>query len=187
MDRRRDSPPLLFSIPFQVISPSSSPLPRTSISMQHSHKEQTSDSPRCNQRAQGLAMSRPHTQVTEGNKTLERINGERGSCGCKKEAVVDHLLPAEGRGEQAFCLSRFFSSSSSETAVNHCFWSGGGDGGSGAAFGNSDSSLGQQDEEDSLEEVAKAANSGHEPVGAKAGVSIHHAFCDVCLMRREQR
>lgn len=46
------------------------------------------------------------------------MNGERGSCGCKKESVVAHLLPAEGRGEQAFSVSPFFSSfSSSETAV----------------------------------------------------------------------
>lgn len=56
-----------------------------------------------------------------------------------------------------------------------------------AALGDSDSSLRQQDKEDSLEEVTKAANSGHKPVGAKAGVGVHHAFCDVCLMRREQR
>lgn len=54
-------------------------------------------------------------------------------------------------------------------------------------LGNSDSSLRQQDEEDGLEEVTKTANSSHKPVGAKAGVSIHHTFCDVCLMRREER
>lgn len=131
-------------------------------------------------------MSRPHTQVTQENKTLERINGERGSCGCKKETVVDHLLPAEGRGEQAFHLSWFFSSSSSEIAITTA--SGAGRRwGRAAALGDSDSSLRQQDKEDSLEEVTKAANSSHKPVGAKAGVSIHHAFCDVCLMRREQR
>lgn len=59
--------------------------------------------------------------------------------------------------------------------------------GRGVVLGNSDSSLRQQDEEDGLEEVTKTANSGHEPVGAKAGISIHHTFCDVCLMRREER
>lgn len=54
-------------------------------------------------------------------------------------------------------------------------------------LGNSDSSFRQQDEEDGLEEVTKTANSSHEPMGAKAGVSVHHTFCDVCLMRREER
>lgn len=59
--------------------------------------------------------------------------------------------------------------------------------GRGAAAGGWGSSLGQQDEEDGLEEVPKAANRSHEPVGAKAGVSAHHTFRDVRLMRREQR
>lgn len=57
-------------------------------------------------------MSRPHTQVPQGKKTLERINGES-----PMETVFDHLLPAEGRGEQAFCLTQFFSSSSSEIGI----------------------------------------------------------------------
>lgn len=59
----------------------------------------------------------PHMQDTQGNKSLGRINGERGSCGCKKETVVDHLLPLDGKGEQGFLLSQLFSSSSSETAI----------------------------------------------------------------------
>lgn len=136
----------------------------------------------CRQRAQGLAVSRPHTS----DPWKQVINGERGSCGCKKEPGVGHLLPAEGRGEQALCLSQFFSPplrrlSSPLLLEPGRRW------GRGAAAGGSDSSLGQQDEEDGLEEVPKAANSSHEPVGAKAGVSVHHAFCDVCLTRREQR
>lgn len=57
----------------------------------------------------------------------------------------------------------------------------------GVVLGKSDSSFRQQDEEDGLEEVPKTANSSHEPVGAEGGVSIHHTFGDVCLMRREER
>lgn len=100
--------------------------------------------------------------------------------------MVGRLLPAEGRGEQAFCLSRIFSSSSSEAAISTA--SGVGEEmGHGAAAGSSGSSLRQQHEEDRLEEVPKAANSSHEPVGAKAGVSIHNTLRDVCLRKREQR
>lgn len=62
-------------------------------------------------------MSRPHKQVPQANKALERINGERPFCGCNKETMVDHLLPAEGKGQQASCLTRVFSSSSSETGI----------------------------------------------------------------------
>lgn len=44
MERRRGFPPLLFSNPFQIIAPSSSPLPGTSISMEYSRKTQISES-----------------------------------------------------------------------------------------------------------------------------------------------
>lgn len=111
--------------------------------------------------------------------------------------MVDHLLLLDGRGEQAFFVSQFFSSSSSEVATTSLelllqfllVASGVGEktGQGGVVLGKSDSSFRQQDEEDGLEEVPKTANSSHEPVGAEGGVSIHHTFGDVCLMRREER
>lgn len=43
------------------------------------------------------------------------------------------------------------------------------------------SSLGQQHEDGSLQEAAKAAQRGHEPVGAEAGVRADHTLEDVGL------
>lgn len=45
----------------------------------------------------------------------------------------------------------------------------------------SQSSLRQQHEEGSLQEAAEAAECGHEPVGAEAGVGADHALEDVSL------
>lgn len=48
------------------------------------------------------------------------------------------------------------------------------------------SSLGQQHEESSLQEAAEAAERGHEPVGAEAGVAADHALEDVGLRGKGQ-
>lgn len=131
-------------------------------------------------------MARPNTQVTQGHRTLGRCNGERGFCGCKRRLWLVICSQLEGEENKLFgCPSS--SLPPLQRLPLPLLLEPGRRCGRGAALGDSDSSLRQQDEEDSLEEVTKAAGSSHEPVGAKAGVSIHHAFCDVCLMRREQR
>lgn len=67
---REGCSPSLISIPFQISAPSSSPLP--GISMQHSRKEQRSDSAAVSVPRDWRCPGRTQ-RVTQGNEALERI------------------------------------------------------------------------------------------------------------------
>jgi len=60
-----------------------------------------SDSPHCTQ-LQSACPATGNVQATHtshpGKQTLERINGERGSCGCKKEIVA--IICSQLKGEE---------------------------------------------------------------------------------------
>lgn len=181
-----------FLIPFQIIFPSSSPLPGASRSMQHSHEEQPSDSPT-------LPRDQLHPGYTcrlpRETRFLEGLMVREAQVAANRRLwliICSHLMGEENKPfffvpVLLFLLFRDCHYQSGTPSLLLVASGVGEKMGQGGVLGNSDSSLRQQDEEDGLEEVTKTANSSHEPVGVKVGVSIHHTFCDVCLMRRKER
>lgn len=118
----------------------------------------------------------PSSSGPHGKQGSWDMNGGRGSCGHQRrmKSISCHQL-REWR-TSCVCTSSSFPPLQSPRPLL-LEW------GRRWGTGQWDSSLGQQHEEDGLEEVPKAADGSHEPVGAETGVGAHHALGDVCLRR----
>lgn len=112
-----------FLIPFQIIFPSSSPLPGASISMQQSRKEQPSDSPMLHVAAISVPRDQQHLghtcKLPRETRFLEGLMVREARVAANRRLWLIICSQLMGEENKPFILSQFFSSSSSETAITN--------------------------------------------------------------------